>query len=343
MKKIALFGGSFDPIHKGHIQIAKQVRKTLNVDEVWFIPTHITPLKDRQLTSFLLRCKMIKAAISGQRHFKLCTVEKELKTPNYTINTVRKLKKIHPDKQFYFIIGDDQYQKLSRWKEIDSLLNLVDMVCVHRELNQIKKDPKILFIPSINQIESSTQVRQGAFYQIDKKVRKLILEHQLYIEAMMKHHLSKKRFEHSVSCAKLAQKLAKAHGVDEKKAYLCGLLHDYSKEIDKDLAKKIMENYFEEHIHYHHKVWHQWIATIQLKQQLGIYDRELLSAIMHHTTGNGQSKLAKILFIADKCEPLRPYDTKEFIEVSMRDLEAGLALVKKELEEHLKKIGDKHV
>ena len=76
--RIAILGGSFDPIHLGHLQIAKTALKKLAIDEVWFMPTFSTPLKQGQQASFADRCFMIKRAIYGYRRMKVCTLEQQL-------------------------------------------------------------------------------------------------------------------------------------------------------------------------------------------------------------------------------------------------------------------------
>ena len=83
--RIAILGGSFDPIHLGHLQIAKTALKKLAIDEVWFMPTFSTPLKQGQQASFADRCFMIKRAIYGYRRMKVCTLEQQLGGTSYTI------------------------------------------------------------------------------------------------------------------------------------------------------------------------------------------------------------------------------------------------------------------
>ncbi len=330
MKKVAILGGSFDPIHNGHIEIAKKVRKALCIDEVWFMPALLTPLKDRTLTPFKDRCEMIKLAIKPYRKFKLCTLEKTLSVPNYTIHTVRKLKQINPKVKFYWIIGDDQYSQFNSWKNSDELKKDVQIVCVKRHDKVINEDNRVIFLNHVNQIESSTAVRFGSFNQVCKSVKKYILDKQLYIDEIVKSKMSDKRYCHSISTAKTCAKLAKAHGVDVKTAYLCGLLHDYTKELDIEESTKIMSAYFKDYLSKSNKIWHQWTAKIVIKNKLGLVDKKILNAIGQHSTGEGNSKLCKIVYIADKIEPLRPYDVSRYMHVSLNDLNEGAKLVKED-------------
>ena len=131
--KIGLLGGTFDPIHNGHLAIAKTALKRLGLDQVWFIPSLKTPLKDRELTPFELRVIMMEKALRPYRKMKLCLIEKDLPTPSYTITTVKTLKKQYPEYDFVWIIGDDQYANLDQWKAVDELRRLVQFAVFSRQ------------------------------------------------------------------------------------------------------------------------------------------------------------------------------------------------------------------
>ena len=109
--KIGIFGGSFDPIHSGHIEVARQAYALLNLDEVWFLPSSKTPLKDRNLTDNEDRKHMIALSIQNIPYFSLCTIEMEREGISYTIDTVLELKRLYPDYDFYWIIGNDQLKR----------------------------------------------------------------------------------------------------------------------------------------------------------------------------------------------------------------------------------------
>lgn len=100
--RIALLGGSFDPIHEGHLRIAKTALAKLPIDEVWFLPCKDAPLKKGQQVAFHHRCAMVKLAIAPYRKMKLCTLEGELDGVSYTIRTIKELKKRFPHDTFFF-------------------------------------------------------------------------------------------------------------------------------------------------------------------------------------------------------------------------------------------------
>ncbi len=131
--RIAILGGAFDPIHKGHLQIAKVALKKLSIDEVWFMPSAETPLKPSQIACFQDRCAMIQAAIRPYRHMKLCTLEQELGGISYTIETVKYLQKQYPMHTFCWLIGDDQALQFDKWKASEELKKRIPFYVFSRE------------------------------------------------------------------------------------------------------------------------------------------------------------------------------------------------------------------
>lgn len=142
--RIGLLGGSFDPIHLGHLILAERCREEAKLDEIWFLPSYVPPHKaDRSLTRFEQRGEMVTLAITGQPAFRLDLIEKELPTPSYTAETLAELHHRHPENQFAFIIGGDSLVDLPRWHDPRRILQLAQLLVVarpgatHPELNQI--------------------------------------------------------------------------------------------------------------------------------------------------------------------------------------------------------------
>ena len=127
--KIALLGGSFDPVHYGHLQMAKEAMQVLKVDEVWFIPAKKTPLKDRILTSDTDRLAMLKIALADFPQFKVNPIEMQREGTSYTIDTLEALRKQYPSYTFYWLIGNDQLEQFDLWKDPDRLVQLAYFVC----------------------------------------------------------------------------------------------------------------------------------------------------------------------------------------------------------------------
>lgn len=132
MRKIGLMGGTFDPVHLGHLLAAECAREAAKLDEVWFVPTSIPPHKPQPGTGVEARCEMIHAAIASNPAFRLETIELEREGASYTIDTVIALQERYPDAQFYWIIGSDMVNDLPNWRRIDDLLARISFIGLER-------------------------------------------------------------------------------------------------------------------------------------------------------------------------------------------------------------------
>lgn len=337
--RIAILGGSFDPIHNGHLQLAKTAKKKLQIAEVWLMPSVDTPLKARRITAFYQRCAMITAAIRPYRYMKLCTLEKERSGISYTIDTVRELKKRYPQHTFCWLIGDDQAKQFTKWKEHEALLREIDFYVFSREAEVIlPKGLRRVVMPLVP--ISSTRIRQGSsLWQVPAAVRRIMTAQDLYLLEMVASRMSEKRYRHSVSVAKLCVELAKAHHLDVHAAWQMGMTHDMCKELPYEQALIWMRHHLPQYMEEAAAIWHGYIGAYEVKHTLGIDDRRVADAIFHHVKGDGTSPYAKILFIADKLDPSRGYDSHAQIALSLRDLEAGYQRVKQEQRQYLRKEG----
>lgn len=131
--KIGFLGGSFDPIHLGHLVIAQDALEGLGLDRVDFVPAAVSPLKGRELTATAAqRLTMVQLAITGDRRFGLLDLELRRGGTSYTVDTVRELRRMWPDAELYWVIGSDQMQRLAEWKDIGELVRLVEFVHLAR-------------------------------------------------------------------------------------------------------------------------------------------------------------------------------------------------------------------
>jgi nicotinate-nucleotide adenylyltransferase len=151
--KLGVLGGTFDPIHNGHLAIAGEAFNKLSLDRVLFVPARRQPLKDRyDIESVENRIDMILLAIKDFPQFELSTVETDGEGPNYTVDTLRILKQQYNGVELYFILGWDSLEELPRWKQPEEIIKLCRIVALTRSTvpaPQVKKLDEI--IPGLSQ------------------------------------------------------------------------------------------------------------------------------------------------------------------------------------------------
>lgn len=122
--KTGIFSGSFNPVHIGHLALANYLCEFEGLDEVWFVVTPHNPLKEREkLMDDNLRLEMVRIAIDGYSRFRVSDIEFHLPRPSYTIDTLQALNAAYPERSFYFIMGADNWENISRWKDSEVLLH----------------------------------------------------------------------------------------------------------------------------------------------------------------------------------------------------------------------------
>ena len=135
-RSVALFGGTFDPIHAGHIAVAEAAQKRFHLDTVYFVPSSRPPHKAKPaLTPFLHRYAMVALACADHADFQPSTAEApDGTTPHvfYTYDTVKKYRREHPDDHLYFIVGADQFLEIPTWRNYEALLDSCDFIIASR-------------------------------------------------------------------------------------------------------------------------------------------------------------------------------------------------------------------
>lgn len=130
--KIGLFGGTFNPIHYGHLRGAEEVREYFELEKVIFIPSGIPPLKVSDITDGYHRLKMTELAVKNNPYFEVSDYEIKIKKPSYTVNTVNYFKKLYEGHTLLFIMGVDSFFDLPRWHKPQELLAMVDFIVISR-------------------------------------------------------------------------------------------------------------------------------------------------------------------------------------------------------------------
>lgn len=146
MKRIAFYGGSFDPVHRGHLAIAEKMVKLFELDELVFIPAFHAPHKSRlKPTSVFHRFAMLCLATNGFSKVKVSTMELESPEKPFTIETLTKLKKNLTDAEIFFVMGADSWAEITTWREWEKVLTIVNITVVTRpnyeiEFSHVKKE-----------------------------------------------------------------------------------------------------------------------------------------------------------------------------------------------------------
>ena len=123
-RKTGIYSGSFNPVHIGHLALANWLCEFTELDELWFLITPHNPLKAKgELMDDRLRYELVKKSIAGYPKFQASDFEFSLPQPTYTIHTLRALEKNYPDREFYFIMGADNWKYITRWVEYESIVS----------------------------------------------------------------------------------------------------------------------------------------------------------------------------------------------------------------------------
>lgn len=131
--RVGLFGGTFDPVHKGHISIAESFLDSGMIDELWVLLTPYPPHKqEKNPTSYQKRLQMLEAAFSGMEKVKINTIENNLPKPSYSVQTIRHLKAEHPGATFFYCMGEDSLAKFHTWKFYNEILQECDLLVAQR-------------------------------------------------------------------------------------------------------------------------------------------------------------------------------------------------------------------
>lgn len=198
--KVGIMGGTFDPIHIGHLLLGQFAYEEFGLDEIWFLPNGNPPHKHTKASEDALmhRIEMIRLAIKGKPHFKLCLHEAKEITYSYTYKTMRELNALYPDTEFYFILGADSLFAIEHWKYFEEIFPTCIILAAVRDdkdVEDLKMQQtyleqvygariRILQAPLLE--ISSTTIRKRAakcysvYYMVPDRVADYIRKHHLY-------------------------------------------------------------------------------------------------------------------------------------------------------------------
>ncbi len=324
--KIAIFGGSFDPVHAEHVNMVKAAQAALGTDKVIVIPAFIPPHKqDRALAAPQDRLNMAKLAFAGVKNCEVSAYELNAGGTSYTYLTLGYFKEKYPDARLYFLVGADMLKDFYTWKQPETILSLAELVACNREGEKVnfsaeqmrffaKFRKKFLSIEYMGRDISSTKARVLAAFGEDLKpylpfdVIDYIEANELYRIRGVKEalaYLKPSRRKHTLGVALTAAKYAAKYKLPERKVILAAALHDVAKNMPLT-APELAGFALQEEVPA--PVLHQYAGAYVAEHSLGIDDEDVLNAVRYHTSGRpNMSDLEKLIFLSDMLEPGRDF------------------------------------
>jgi nicotinate-nucleotide adenylyltransferase len=341
--KVAILGGSFNPLHLGHLYLADAVLSNFGYDRVVLIPAYKSPFKlGARAPSPQDRLDMLAASIPNDPRLVIDDCEIRREGVSYTVDTLADIiRRYRPEGKPGLILGDDLAGDFPKWKDSAKIFAQADIIIARRILSKAGDYPypcqqmrnEVMEISSAQVRELIAQGRHWR-YLVPAGARAIIEERRLYglpgagfdgiaspsfivrMEAEARRTLSQPRFLHSRQVAVMASDLCWIFGLDAHAGYLAGIVHDIAKHLGEEELIRLAQADGQPLSSLERQkpsLLHGRAGASLLREQYGIRDQEILDAVRYHVTGDSRmGKLAKVLYIADK------------IEVSRQGVEPGL-------------------
>lgn len=185
MRKIGIYGGTFDPIHHGHLILAREALETLGLEKVIFVPAATSPLKGLPIASPQIRLLMLRAAIEGETGFASDDCELCRPPPSYAIDTAEEIRQRETDTEIYYLIGEDNVAALARWHRFNELQKMVRFVVLDRTGMKTKHGYAVIHRKidiSATDIRNRVASGQSIRYLVPAEVEKIIRRENIYRE-----------------------------------------------------------------------------------------------------------------------------------------------------------------
>ena len=375
MERIGIFGGTFNPVHIGHIQAAKQALTALHLDRVLLIPDHIAPHKALPTGSPTpqQRLDMLRIAVQDCPGLEISDIELRREGVSYTYLTIQELKRMYPHDQLVLLMGTDMFTSFDSWRNPEEILKNASLgvfcrgdkkekqaIAAQKERMEAMGAQVELAHNDVIAI-SSTQMRRllafrcaGSF--LPEGVLEYIREYRLYntraqwknlpmeaLEPIVLSLLNPNRVAHVLGCRDTAVALAKRWGADETDAARAGILHDITKAIDGPLQLTLCEAYgkiLDDFSRKYPKTLHALTGSLVAERIFG-ENKAVVDAIAYPTTGKADMNLLEmIIYVADYMEPNRDFPGVETLrQLAFSDIQAALRLGLEMTMEHLKEQG----
>ena len=368
--RIAIYGGSFDPPHLGHVEAARAVLRELEPDKLLIIPAFQPPHKTLSAGSPAPkeRLRLTRLAFEGMERTEVSDIEIASGGRSYTVNTLEKLRDIYPDAELVLVMGTDMLLSFEQWRDFRRIFTMAELgtfirnaedrqnVCNFAAYLRDTYYAMVSYVPHKPLEVSSTEIRRllperKGFEYLPEKVYAEIIRLRLYgakpelawLRRDSQQYLNPRRIPHVEGCEREARKLAERWGEDPDTAAEAGILHDITKKLVLDeqliLCQKygIINDTLE---NTSTKLLHGKTGAALARERYGVSD-EVYEAIRWHTTGKpGMTLLEKIVYLADYIEPTRDFDgLDELRALAYSDLDAALALGLRMTLEELKEKG----
>ena len=355
--KIAIYGGSFNPPHLGHVEAARTVASALAPDRLLIVPASVPPhkeLADGSPTAQqrLELCRLAFADIPGA---EISEMELRREGKSYSYDTVRLLREENPDAQLILVVGTDMLLSFEKWYQFRYLLENCTLAVLARgedDLDELRAaaaylrttyDADVTVLPhepiaiSSEAIRERLETRGGEDYLSDA-VYADIIRHRYYgarpslpwLREKVLEHLDEHRVAHVAGCESEAVKLAMHWGEDPELAAEAGILHDITKSLSYDEQLQLCEKYgiINDNSELEApKLLHAKTGAAMARELFGVSDT-VYEAIRWHTTGKPDMSLfEKILYLADYIEPTRDFEgIDELRELAFSDLDGAMVL-----------------
>ncbi len=323
--KIALFGGSFDPVHREHIRIAEEAKRELGLQKLLFIPSYRAPHKALgAIASGEDRLALLRAACSSLPFAEADDIELRAEGTSYTYLTCRAFRERFPHDELFFLVGADMLEDFFTWKLPEEILKNVTLVACGRGEEQVSglhEKFRSRFGKDFTELSfagkeiSSTDLRVAIAFGdpeaeefLPPETVPLLRERGLYrypqIEGAMAL-LTQKRKEHSERVAKMACARARSLKLPEEKALSAAMLHDCGKYVRK--TDPMLQN-FRPPEDVPEPVLHQYTGAYLAEHLFHVTDEDVLNAVRYHTSGReNMSQLEKLIFLSDLLEEGRSF------------------------------------
>ena len=340
--RIALFGGSFDPIHNGHIQMAAAFVKALSLDRVLFMPTADPPHKLKSdMAAPTHRLAMCKLATAGLPWAEISDLEILRGGASFTVDTLAALTALKPEAEWYLLTGADMFVTLHSWHRFADIARMATLCTLPRDERdaaalseyaaRLTADgARCVVLPEGVQQVSSTDLREAvknggdltAFVPLS--VAEYIHAHGLYVQAenmsaksleaqyldLLRPRLSEKRFAHSLAVADRAEELAQKYGADPALARTAGILHDIMKDTPSNVQLQIQKEFgilMDTVTVASPQLWHAVTGAAFLEQVLKLPE-EVVREVRYHTPARADmTPLERVVYLADFTSADREY------------------------------------